>query len=88
MQNPFCKYRDIIGKPDTGLRHTYRIYDIAVIDTVVTIFAAYLISYYYNYSFLLVLVIVFLLGIFFHRLFCVRTGVDKLLFPKNSVRFE
>ena len=88
MQNPFCKYRDLIGKPNTGLRNKYRIYDIAVIDTVVTIIAAFLISYYSKYSIWIVLVIVFVSGIFFHKLFCVRTGLDKKLFPKNTVQFE
>jgi len=80
--NPLCKYKDIIGKPNTGLRK-YRIFDIAVIDTVVTIFGAYLIAWYFGWTFWKVLAVVFLTGIAAHRLFCVRTGLDKTLFPNS-----
>jgi hypothetical protein len=30
----------------------------------------------------------FLLGIVLHRLFCVRTTIDRLLFPAKRVRFS
>jgi purine-cytosine permease-like protein len=88
MSNPFCKYKDIIGKPNTGLRKQFRIFDIAVLDTVVTILGAYLISYFSGYTFWKVLVIVFLVGIFSHRLFCVRTGLDKKLFSKSMDEYD
>jgi len=84
MYNPFCQFKDIIGKPNTGLRKKYRIYDIAVIDTLVTILGAYLIALYFNWSFWKVLAIVFLAGIASHRIFCVRTGLDKKLFPDSQ----
>uniref|UniRef100_A0A6C0JGZ4 Uncharacterized protein n=1 Tax=viral metagenome TaxID=1070528 RepID=A0A6C0JGZ4_9ZZZZ len=79
MHNPLCPYKDIIGKPATGLRK-YRIFDIAILDTVVTIMGAYFISWFFNWTFWKVLAIVFLTGIFAHRVFCVRTGLDKKLF--------
>jgi len=34
----------------------------------------------------LVLAVLFLSGIVVHRIFCVRTGVDKMLFPEDSPR--
>ena len=80
-----CKYKNLFGKLGTGI-HSYRIFNIAILDFVVTIVVAYLI-----YLFLLaislpvpyfvVLIIFFLFGIFIHRLFCVRTTIDKWLFP-------
>ena len=74
-----CKYKDILGKPNTGL-HSYRIFNIAIVDVLLTIIAAFLISYFFKFNFLLTLFILFLIGIIAHRLFCVHTTVDKLLF--------
>jgi len=75
----FKEFKDILGKPIEGL-HSYRIFDIAIIDVLLTILLAFLISYFFNYNFLIVLLILFLLSIILHRLFCVRTTIDKLLF--------
>jgi len=78
-----CKYKNIIGEPNTGLRKKYRIFDVAVIDTVVTLLAVYLISYFSGYSFLYTLVITFIVMIILHRLFCVRSTTDRWLFPHS-----
>jgi len=75
-----CKYKDIIGKPDSGLRK-YRIFDIAILDTVVTIIGAYLIALFFKWPLLYTIIVVFIIGIISHRVFCVRTGIDKKLFP-------
>jgi hypothetical protein len=77
----FCKYKDLLGKPGTGF-HSFRIYGIAVGDVVVVLICCIIISYIFNYSLLITTLGVFLLGVIVHRLFCVRTTVDKLLFPK------
>lgn len=75
----FKKYKDIFGKPSEGL-HKYRIFNLAIIDIIVTILFAWFFSFTFKYSFLWCLLILFLLGIILHRLFCVRTTIDKLLF--------
>ena len=75
-----CKYKDIFGKPNTGA-HKYRFLNIAIVDVAFTIVFAYGISYFLEYPFIITLGILFLLGIILHRLFCVRTTVDKILFP-------
>jgi hypothetical protein len=75
-----CKYKNVIGEPNTGLRKKYRIFDVAVIDTVVTLLAVYLISYFSGYPFLYTLVITFIIMVISHRLFCVRSTTDRLLF--------
>jgi hypothetical protein len=72
-------YKDIFGAPNTGL-HSYRIFNIAVIDLAFTVLAAYLISKYSKQSFSCVLLVLFLSGIVLHRLFGVDTTVDRLLF--------
>lgn len=79
-----CKYKDIFGKPETGA-HAYRLLGFAFIDAFLTLLVAIIISLYYKFDFLQftgLLFIFILLGIFFHRLFCVNTTLNKLLFGK------
>jgi hypothetical protein len=77
----FCKYRDILGRVGEG-SHSYRIFDLAIVDIVSTILAAVCIQYFLlpKYSLAIVIFGFFCLGIFFHRLFCVPTTIDKFLF--------
>ena len=76
----FAKYKDIFGKPGTGA-HSFRIFDIAIVDVVFVLLAGFAISYYWGFELWKVLAILFISGIFFHRLFCVRSRIDKWLFP-------
>ena len=76
-----CKYKDIFGKKNEGL-HSIRIFDIAIVDVLLTIFVAFLVSYFFKLNFIYSLVGLFIVGIFSHRFFCVRTTIDKLLFNK------
>jgi hypothetical protein len=75
-----CKYKDALGEPGKGI-HSYRFMGVAIADVIMTVIGALLISFLIKKSFLLVLIILFILGIILHRLFCVRTTIDKLLFP-------
>ena len=75
-----CKYKNLFGEPNTGWRK-YRIFNIALFDTIFVIIIGLLISHFSGYPLWIVLLILFVTGIIAHRLFCVRTGVDKLLFP-------
>lgn len=77
----FCKYKDALGEPKKGL-HSYRVFDIAVLDVLLTFLLAKFIQYYLleEYDFLLILVCCFALGIILHKVFCVKTTIDKLLF--------
>lgn len=74
-----CKYKDFFGKPGEGA-HSYRIFNIAYIDVILTVIMAWAISKLFAVSFGYTLVVVFLLGIVMHRAFCVRTTIDKLIF--------
>ena len=74
-----CKYKDMFGKPGKGV-HSYRIFNIAIVDVLLTILAAYIISFFCKIKFIHTLIAMFILGIISHRIFCVRTTVDKLLF--------
>jgi hypothetical protein len=50
-------------------------------DVIMTIIGALVISYLSGWNFGWTLLGLFLVGIFLHRIFCVRTTIDKLLFP-------
>jgi hypothetical protein len=82
-----CKYKNIFGELGTGV-HSIRIFNIAVFDVLGTIIISILIHYLllklFNYyiDLYIILIICFCLGILLHRLFCVRTTIDKLLFKK------
>ena len=76
-----CKYRNLLGEVGKGV-HSYRIFDIAIVDVLLTFIGAYII-YIFNTenNYFIILAIVFIIGIILHRIFCVRTTIDKLLFP-------
>ena len=74
-----CPYKNILGKPNEGV-HSYRFANIAIVDVIMTIIVALIISVVFAISFWKVLGVSFILGIVLHRFFCVRTTVDKLLF--------
>jgi hypothetical protein len=78
--NGLCKYKNALGEPKKGI-HSYRLFGVAIADVIMTLIGAVIISYFFGYSFLYVAIFLFVLGIILHRLFCVRTTVDKLLFP-------
>jgi len=83
-----CKYRNALGVPGKGV-HSLRLGGVAIMDVVMTLVGAYIIAYYARASFAWTAAGLFLLGIVLHRLFCVRTTVDRLLFPsKKRVRFS
>jgi len=79
MSNMLCQYKDYFGKPGKGI-HSYRVADIAVVDVGFTILVAWLFSYLFEWNFLWCVLGFFILGILIHRLFCVRTKIDTILF--------
>ena len=74
-----CPFSTIFGEVGKGI-HSIRLFDIAIIDAGMTVIVGYLISKYFKFNLWKVLLILFVLGIISHRLFCVRTTIDKLLF--------
>jgi len=77
-----CKYKNALGESGKGI-HSYKLFGISMADVIMTFIGAWIISYFLKSSFIKTLIILFLLGIILHRLFCVRTTVDKLLFPNE-----
>jgi hypothetical protein len=82
-----CKHRNVLGVPGKGA-HSIRLGDVAIVDVIMTLVGAYIIAYFARTSFAWTAAGLFLLGIILHRMFCVRTTIDKLLFPSSKrVRF-
>lgn len=75
-----CAYKDVFGKPKQGV-HSFRIFDVAVIDVVFTIIGGVLIAKWLDVAIWKPILALFVIGIVSHRLFCVRTTIDKILFP-------
>jgi hypothetical protein len=74
-----CKYAESLGTPGQGFHSHFM--GIAYMDIIATIIGSEIIAYLFDWNIYLVLLAVVLTGIFLHRLFCVRTTVDKWLFP-------
>jgi len=77
----FCKYKDVLGKPKEGV-HSIRFMNISVIDVLLTILLAIFIkTYMFNETEMSIILLgTFVIGIIIHRIFCVKTTIDKLLF--------
>jgi hypothetical protein len=74
-----CQYKDIFGAPGTGL-HSYRIFNMAAVDLFATALGAYVLSIYYTrYGFIGWMIILILVSIVVHYMFCVETTLTKLL---------
>lgn len=68
-----CPYANIFGKPKTGV-HSIRIFDLALVDIVLTIIAAYLTAHSLKINFFLSLTVWFVAGEVLHYIFGVRTA--------------
>ena len=72
----------MLGEPNKGLRNKYRIMNISLIDVGATILLAKAIQYYIvpEMNIWIILLFLFVLGVLMHRLFSVKTTIDKFLF--------
>jgi hypothetical protein len=77
--NPFCKYKDMFGKPGS---RKLKFMGIAVLDVSVVLASAIFIAWFFKLPYIPTIVGLFALGIVVHRIFCVRTAVDVMLFGK------
>lgn len=75
------KLNKIFGEEKKGI-HSYRICDIAYLDILVTMVAALFIqkAFYNETEYYKILLFLFILGIILHRIFDVKTTIDRLIF--------
>lgn len=74
-----CQYKNIFGKEKEGV-HSYRFLNIAIVDTLLTFILSLAISYYFKINLLFVFVLLVILSIIIHRIFCVNTTLTKMFF--------
>jgi hypothetical protein len=70
----------IIGVPGVGI-HSYRIFNIAYMDVIVVLIGSILLAKLLKWNYIRTIIGMFVIGIVIHRLFCVKTVLDKWLFP-------
>ena len=70
-----CPFKYILGKPRTGI-HSIRIpvLDWALVDTLMTVLLAWILARWLKKSFLVVLLMTFIVGELSHVIFCVDTA--------------
>lgn len=84
-----CKYKDIFGAPNTGL-HAYRLTlngiessggkGLAFVDILFTLIGAVLLSFYFKkIHWFKIFIMLFILGIVLHLLFCVKTPITSFI---------
>lgn len=76
-----AQYKNIFGAPNTGV-HSIRLFNIAIVDVILTVIVAIIIAKLTKTNFLIITGLLFIIGIIMHRMFCVRTTIDKLLFKE------
>lgn len=74
-----CKYKNLFGEPRKGI-HSIRLFDIAIVDVLLTVLVGFIIAKLTHTNLMLVLGLLFLLSIFIHKIFCVRTKVIETIF--------
>jgi tetrahydromethanopterin S-methyltransferase subunit E len=80
-----CQYSEIFGRVGEGA-HSYRIFNIAVVDVVLTVLLGLSVQWLImpKTSLVVILAVLFIVGIVLHRVFCVRTTIDRLIFPNTD----
>ena len=78
-----CKYKDSLGISGKGI-HSYRVFDIAIVDLMMTIIASYLIARIFHFSFLWTFIVIFIIGEILHYIFCVPTTVIRFITGKKE----
>jgi Flp pilus assembly protein TadB len=76
----FCKYRHVFGKEKEGI-HSYRVFNIAIVDLLATLVAAVIISLFAKVNVVLVFFVLMVLSVLLHKLFCVESTLTKTILP-------
>ena len=77
-----CKYKDIFGK--AGDTTKPRVLGVRILDIVIMVLFVLAFSYITKNNIWKMFAFFLILMVFFHRIFCVRSATDKLLFSGNE----
>lgn len=78
MSCAFSQYKDTFGTPGQGL-HSYRFLGVAVVDLILSLVLAAVITYLTGFPLILSIVTVLLVGMVLHLMFGVNTSALKYL---------
>jgi hypothetical protein len=73
-----CPYANLFGEPNTGI-HSIRVFDLALIDTLLTVLGAYIIAKAYKINFFYSFIGLFVLGEILHYAFGTKTAFLKMI---------
>lgn len=76
-----CKYKNIAGKEGQGL-HSVRLFNVAILDVIGTVAIGVILAKIFKWNVWLTLGALFIIAIIMHRLFCVNTTINKLIFGR------
>jgi len=79
MSCPFKEFKNIFGKEGEGA-HSIRFFNFAIVDIILTIIGSFLISIFFKINFFIIFIILMIIAIILHRLFCVNTTLNKMIF--------
>jgi hypothetical protein len=74
-----CKYKHVFGKEKQGV-HSLRLFDVAAVDLILTILVGLFIAYTFRFNYFITILVLLLIGIISHRLFCVNSTINKMIF--------
>lgn len=74
-----CKYRHIFGKEREGV-HALRLFDVAILDVLGTLFFAWVLSRVTGVTFVWCATGLFVLAVIAHRAFCVHSKINVMIF--------
>ena len=74
-----CKYKNILGIPGKGF-HNHFFFGFAILDLLATLIVSYIISIKMKIMFLKVFIFLIILGIILHKIFCVETTLNNIIF--------
>jgi len=72
------KYKNIFGKPGTGV-HQYKFKGTSIVDYLATILVAFLITYFTDIPLVITTIGILILGIIFHYLFGIKSQAIQYL---------
>lgn len=73
-----CPFANLLGEPNTGV-HSIRIFGFALVDTLLTVIASFVIAKVYKINFWYSLLGLFILGEILHYLFGTNTAFLKMI---------
>lgn len=77
----FCPHKHIFGKEREGF-HALRMFDLAVWDVVGTVVIAWALAVWFGWGIGWTILAAFALAIVLHRLFCVNTTINMMIFGR------